>query len=85
LKQQASEKVRDNLARGLYSGKRAKDARAWLQKIDRDKAEASASERTRIDRSTRNATWALTIIGIVTTVVTAVGIVITYYAMKGGH
>jgi hypothetical protein len=79
------ETVRDNLARGAYSSRRAKRAEAWLQKRDRAKADAAASERTRIDRGTKNATWTVAIVGIITTVVTAVGIVITYYAMKGGH
>jgi hypothetical protein len=52
------EKVRANLARGLFREQKAADARHWLDQRQRSRKDSSEAEQIEIARSAKDADWA---------------------------
>ena len=74
--------VRGNLARGAYSGNRAKLAQAWLQQKDQVKNDDLAAEQIQIARSSKNAAWIAAVAAILAALMAAISV---YYSVRGSH
>ena len=70
--------IRKNLAASLYQERKAKLAREWLYRKERERNNASNAEQIRIARSAKNAAWAAAIAAIIAAICAAVAIAISF-------
>lgn len=73
------EVVRRNTAASLYQERKAKLAREWLYRKERERNDASNATQIRIARSAKNAAWAAAIAAIVAAISAAVAIGVSLF------